>query len=172
MSPQKKTFVIVAVLGLATSGVLAGSKAPAPEKDLDFWVGDWTVVNTTPGANNQSASNRIERMYGGKVIHESFKMGTFEGESWSVYNAKGKTWHQTWVDNQGTYIAMAGGKRGETVVIQTIKRPDAPLVANRMIFSDIKRDSFKWRWEATRDGGKTWTLGMRLEYKRKAVSSD
>jgi hypothetical protein len=41
-----------------------------------------------------------------------------------------------------------------------------------MVFTDVKRDSFNWRWEATTDGGKTWTLAWRLAYKRKAPSKD
>jgi hypothetical protein len=143
-----------------------------PEKQLDFWVGEWSVTETTPNAKNPPGTNVIRKMYGGKVVHENFKMGPFEGQSWSVFNAKEKSWSQTWVDNNGGYIAMASTKVGGNLAIQTLKKAATPLAASRMVFADVKPNSFTWRWEATKDGGKTWTLAWRLAYKRKENSAE
>lgn len=156
-----------------TAGLVVASIASAwktddipPEKQLDFWIGNWTVEDTTPGAKKSLGTNKIERLYDGKVIHENFKMGTFEGQSWSVYNPQAKLWQQTWVDNGGGYIAMRSTLADGDLAIQTLTRETAPLVASRMVFSNVKPNAFTWRWEATKDGGKTWTLNWRLQYTR------
>ena len=144
----------------------------APENQLDFWVGSWEVKDTTPAGKTQTGSNKIERMYDGKVIHESFKMGAFEGQSWSVYSPQQKRWNQTWVDNNGGYIAMASEMADGDLAIRTLTRPKAPLVGNRMVFSDVKPNSFMWRWEQTSDGGKTWKLSWQLQYDRAKPKKD
>lgn len=163
------TCVLIAVCGISLC-FARQTQASLPEKQLDFWVGEWTVTDSTPNAKNPTGENSIRRLYGGKVIHESFKMGTFEGQSWSVYNPKLKRWQQTWVDNNGAYIAMNSGVANGNLAIQTIRNAATPNSASRMVFTNVKPDSFTWRWEATKDGGKTWKLSWRLEYKRKKQS--
>jgi hypothetical protein len=153
----------VALVVLATPIAVA----QAQDHQLDFWVGNWVVTDTTPGAKNPPGTNTISRIYGGKVIHENFKMGTFEGQSWSAFDPKNKIWRQTWVDNSGGYIAMKILRVGKDLAIQTIPNPKAPLNASRMVFYDVTKESFNWRWEGTTDGGKTWKLNWRLHYQRK-----
>jgi len=155
-------------LCVAVIGILAiGGSAFGQTNALDFWIGEWIVTDTTPNAKNPPGTNSIRRLYGGKVVHESFKMGTFEGQSWSVYDANNKVWRQTWVDNNGAYIAMTSTRVGSDLAIQTIQNPKNRKASSRMVFANVKPDSFTWRWEATKDGGKTWTLSWRLEYRRK-----
>jgi len=167
--------VVAVTLSLIASGLpvcQANQTKAGLENGLDFWVGEWSVTDTTPKAKSSTGTNVIQKLYGGKVIHESFKMGTFEGQSWSAYNPKLKVWQQTWVDNSGGYIAMTGQVMKGNMVIQTLKRATAPLVANRMVFTDVKPDSFNWRWEATKDGGKTWQLSWQLHYARAKESPE
>lgn len=161
---QSLKLVISTLIVTALS--LAGHASPAPNKDLDFWVGEWTVTDTTPNAKNPIGTNSIKRIYGGKVIQETFKMGTFEGQSWSVFNPQTKIWNQTWVDNSGGYIAMHSLKVNGNLAIQTLPNKAKPNSLNRMVFTNVKPDSFTWIWEATQDGGKTWKLSWRLQYKR------
>ena len=161
-----KLLVLATGLGAASLATAFRTDDIPLEKQLDFWIGKWSVEDTTPGAKKALGTNNIERLYGGKVIHENFKMGTFEGQSWSVYNPQAKLWQQTWVDNGGGYIPMRSTMVDGDLAIQTLSREAAPLVASRMVFSDVKPNSFTWRWEATKDGGKTWTLNWRLQYTR------
>ncbi|MCL4256187.1 MAG: hypothetical protein KJ043_20690 [Anaerolineae bacterium] len=47
-------------------------------------------------------------------------------------------------------------------------------IAMREIFDAITPDSFKWRYETTADGGKTWAIKWTLDYRRRAsiISQD
>ena len=52
----------------------------------------------------------------------------------------------------------------DTDVLKTLPRPSGR--ANRMIFTDIKPDSFTWRWQGTTDG-KAWADSWGIRYTRK-----
>jgi hypothetical protein len=153
---------------VALIGALAlAANALGQAGDLDFWVGEWIATDTTPNAKNPPGTNSIRKLYEGKVVHENFKMGSFEGQSWSVYDSANKVWRQTWVDNNGAYIALTSLRVGKDFALQTLPNSKSPKNASRMVFANVKPDSFTWRWEATQDGGKTWKLSWRLEYKRR-----
>lgn len=144
---------------------------PAESRQFDFWIGEWTCTGESYDGNGKAqptaAENTIRRTHDGHVIQEDFRMPGLQGLSVSVYDAKAGLWKQTWVDNQGGYIDLQGGFKDGRMVLQTLPKPKAPAAFNRMVFRDIAKDSFDWDWEASADGGKTWTLSWHLHYRRK-----
>ena len=130
----------------------------APEaSQFDFWIGDW-IANWS---DTLHGTNHIEKMFGNCTIHENFSdpKSNFLGQSWNVYNANSKLWQQTWVDNQGGYIVLTGGMTGDSLVLTTAERtvpvkisPTGKLMS-RMVYYNIKSDSFDWSWEASTDTG-------------------
>jgi hypothetical protein len=171
-----QTLVALAALAFAVTGKPAPkqSAGPAPElRQLAFWVGEWDATGrsrTTPGKDvwaETKASNSIAWILDGHVVHESFTMGGFKGMSVSTYSVPGAKWQQTWVDNQGGYIDLRGGMQGDKMILTTLPKPKVPNRFSRMIFENIKKDSFDWNWESSSDGGKTWELGWHLHYTRK-----
>ena len=142
---------------------------------FDFWVGEWECsgpLRTTPGKDdwsNSKAKNSIKKILGGKVVEESFSMDGFNGRSVTVYDQKREIWRQTWVDDAGGYLAFEGGIVDGKMVLNEVSKPIAsnPDRKQRMVFSDFLGDSFTWEWQSSQDGGKTWELDWRLNYKRK-----
>jgi len=145
--------------------------AAAQSSQFDFWVGEWNLT----WADSLHGTNRIEKMFGNCTIHENFKDPklNYLGQSWSVYNSNYNEWQQTWVDNAGGYIALTGGMQGDSMVLTTAERkvpvnisPTGKMI-NRMVYYNIKKDSFDWTWEASTDGGVTWKPGWKIHYERK-----
>ena len=144
----------------------------APEaSQFDFWVGEWTAT----WADTLHGTNRIEKIFGNCTIHENFPDPNtkFLGQSWSVYNANYKMWQQTWVDSNGGYIALTGGMVGDSMILTTAERT-VPIqvsptgkIKSRMVYYNIKRNSFDWSWEASNDGGGTWKQNWLIHYTRK-----
>jgi hypothetical protein len=144
----------------------------APEaSQFDFWVGDWIAT----WSDSLHGTNHIEKMFGNCTVHENFSIPktNFLGQSWSVYNANYKQWQQTWVDSQGGYIALTGGMVGDSLILTTAERtvpasisPSGKLMS-RMVYYNIKPDSFDWSWEASTDGGKLWKQNWLIHYRRK-----
>lgn len=151
--------------------VVAAAQADSAHA-LDFWVGNWTMDSSQPNDPKSKGAwqaklctNRITKVYGGKVIQESFAMPGFTGGSWSSYDPAKKVWRQTWVDDAGSYLLFEGGMTGsEFVLTQT----NAGKAHARMRFQNITKDSFDWLWEKSKDGN-DWTLDWHLKYRRSKV---
>jgi len=144
----------------------------APEaSQFDFWIGDWNLT----WSDTLHGTNHVEKIFGNCTVHENFTdpKTNFLGQSWSVYNANYKQWQQTWVDNQGGYIVLTGGMAGDSLILTTAERTVPASVSpsgkikSRMVYYNIKPDSFDWSWEASTDGGNSWKQNWLIHYKRK-----
>jgi hypothetical protein len=167
--PQEKGLDVCGDGGTRGDRCAAHRTGPGPTQ-LDFWVGKWKCEGASHAPDGKvqptKGTNEITKDMDGHVVHEHFSMGSFKGESWSVYAPKAKKWRQTWVDNSGAYIALVGEFSAGRMVLETTGPNQPAAVRKRMVFSDIKKDSFDWNWEATQDNGKTWNLEWHLHYTR------
>src|SRR6476469_9891532 len=119
----------------------------APEsKQFDFWLGDWAITY----GDTMHATNHVEKMMNGCTVQENFNdlHNNYTGKSWSVYNVNYKQWQQTWVDDQGGYIALTGGMQGDSMVLATAERSVPVKISstgkmlNRMVYFNITKNSF------------------------------
>jgi len=76
------------------------------------------------------------------------------GTSVRFFDAKSKMWRVIFVSPAyGALITVQGGTEGDRIVLRGVDDEGSIL---RWSFNDIKADSFTWRGETSRDGGKTW----------------
>lgn len=145
--------------------------AATPAELFDFWVGDWQVTWKNANGSLGRARNRVGKILDGKVIEENFEGDPAStprllGRSLSVLDTGG-VWRQAWADNQGGFFALTGSAEGESRYFSTdFRQVGEQLQGKRMRFYDIQADRFTWDWEASNDGGKTWSLLWRLQYRR------
>lgn len=154
-----------------TEAQQANTKPPcsAPEaSQFDFWTGDWELTwnDTSHGTNT------IQKIMGGCTIQENFSdpEKQYDGKSWSVYNPGTKMWQQTWVDNAGGYIVLTGRFENNEMTLTTAPRklPDGSFAIFHMVFYNISADKFDWKWEMSKDDGKTWATNWLIHYKRRS----
>ncbi len=136
-------------------------------RQFDFWIGDWDV--TTPDGK-PAGTNLIKLILANCVMHESWKTGTgFAGESYNVYDAVRKVWHQTWVDVGGTLLVLEGKFEGGAMTMSDRslagKNPNA---INEIVWTPNADGSVSQRWSVSNDGGKTWKLSFDGRYVRAA----
>jgi Protein of unknown function (DUF1579) len=144
-------------------------------RQLDFWIGDWNLTHRARVARDKdqweegTATNSVRAILGGCVIEEHFedKAQGFQGQSASMYNPDKKIWQQTWVDNQNSYLVFTGGMENGRMILSTPAMIGDHPGVKRMVFSNIKPDSFDWDWENTIDGGKTWVTMWKIHYARR-----
>lgn len=157
---------------LAAGGAQAQTPAPAKpcvdaeSHQFDFWIGDWDVFNPK---GVLVGTNRIAPIYGGCVLHESWKATkVVEGQSFNRYDPDRGLWHQTWVDNGGSLLLLEGGMKGAEMVLSDANTPgrkaDAPV--NEVRWSKNADDSVRQLWQTSKDGGKTWTTAFDGKYVR------
>jgi hypothetical protein len=160
----------------------APSAPPAPPPcagpefhQLDFWIGDWNLTHRARVARDKdewqdgTGTNSIRSVLDGCVIEEHFedKSQGFHGQSVSMYNPALHKWQQTWVDNADTYLLFTGGLENGRMILSTAATIDGKPAVKRMVFHDVKPDSFDWDWENSIDGGKSWVAMWKIHYTRR-----
>lgn len=168
--PKFLTLIFV-VIALNSNGQSFKLTELDSSEYFNFWEGKWNA--TWPEGDKQGkGTNELTWIMGGKVLQEDFHIlegqsKGFIGGSLSVYQPQTKTWRQAWADNQGGYIDLIGDFDGDKRIFKTHPREvNGKTVVQRMVFYDIKKDSFMWDWELSNDGGETWNLSWRINYTR------
>ncbi len=162
------------IAALCIASFAAHAQAPSkgcdsPEsRQMDFWVGDWEATYVQGGATAKSR-NRITKVLEGCAILEEFSGApgiALDGRSYSVFDRTTGQWKQTWVDNTGGYLDFVGDVvDGNRVFAREFER-QGKKIRQRMVFRDVKAESFKWLWQRSDDGGATWATGWEIDYRR------
>lgn len=171
---MKKGILFFAIFACMSVVTFAQEKAEKPETYFNFWLGKWEATWDEGDGKKGKGVNYIHTTLDGKVLQENFEVTEgqnkgFKGKSFSVYNPRKNEWKQAWADNQGGYFDFTGAKDGELRMFQTavFEKGDKKIV-QRMVFKNITKDSMTWDWESSVDGGKTWKLSWRIQYKKVA----
>ena len=147
-----------------TTIVEARKPCNTPEfRQFDFWIGDWDVVSAAaPGTTSR---NLITLVNDGCTLREEYTTPVgYAGTSLNFYDAARKKWHQTWIDNQGGALYLEGGIEGEAMVLRTV---GDTLNVQRITWTRLEGGRVRQLWEATADGGKTWTIAFDGHYSRR-----
>ncbi len=139
------------------------------ESWLNFWLGEWSLTWQSEGEDFKG-ENIISKILDDKIVQENFinLNNGYMGMSVSTYNPIAKKWFQTWVDSEGSYLTFTSDMEGDSKIFKTqVVERNGNKYQQRMVFKNIEKDSFNWYWEATTDGGETWTLNWEIQYKRK-----
>jgi ketosteroid isomerase-like protein len=122
--PWLSVLIVFAVFfsfaGYASQTAPSSKPSPcsAPEfHQLDFWAGDWDVFDVDNPAT-QVARVKVDRILDGCVLREDYQdTEGHKGQSFSIYDAALKAWHQSWVTNRGQILLLDGALRGDEIVL-------------------------------------------------------
>ncbi len=145
----------VVALGFAAPHVTGQSQASKPacsaeeHRQFDFWIGEWDV--TTPDGK-PAGHNKIEKILGGCVLSESWTSAAGNsGRSYNIYDARGKRWHQTWVDNSGLLLELNGRfVEGQMVLEGKGTGSDGKPVQSEIAWTPLQDGSVKQHWRIKR----------------------
>lgn len=156
--------ILSAAVGILPAAVAGAQKPQAAARpcsapayrQFDFFAGNWDTYDLAD-SNKFIAHNRVTPMLGGCALREVYEQNDGErGESFSVYDASRKVWHQSWVTNRGTLLLMDGGLRGNDMVFTgtvTDSTGGKSLIRGTWIpqFHSVRETAV-----TSTDGGKTW----------------
>ena len=156
-----------AVVLLSCTPTIAGADAPpgkppgctaAAHRQFDFWLGDWDV---TDGKGKAAGRNRIVSLHDGCVLQEDWSgAGGFTGTSLNAYDADRKTWHQTWVDNNGGVLQLDGTFADGKMTLAGVSLDDGRKVQQRITWERLPDGRVRQLWESSKDAGTTWTVAF------------
>ncbi|HEX2252780.1 MAG TPA: tetratricopeptide repeat protein [Thermoanaerobaculia bacterium] len=121
---------------------------------FDFWVGEWEVRDQRrPGPGSRNVIRAVEA---GCAVREEYATPSgYSGTSLSFYDAEARQWRQTWIDNQGQSLLLAGGWKGGSMVLVG---PAGGPPANRITWTPLAEGRVRQLWESSPDGGATWQV--------------
>jgi ketosteroid isomerase-like protein len=152
-------LVAVQIVPLAISLSAQSSKptpCSAPEyHKFDFWAGDWDSFDF--GAAAKNAHLRVDRILDGCVLREEYQGADGrQGQSFTIYDASRKLWHQTWVTNRGELLVIEGKfEAGQMVLSGSDLTSTGQPRRVRGIWKPVER-GVRETAVTSFDGGNTW----------------
>ncbi|NJN41079.1 MAG: hypothetical protein HC811_01345 [Flammeovirgaceae bacterium] len=137
----------------------------AANRQFDFWIGEWNVVNA---AGQPAGKSSIQLILGDCIIYENWTTAPpndYSGKSFNLYNATTEKWMQTWVDDKGAVIEFVDGYLDDTKMIFFTKS-DQNQTTRRLTFFNLNPDQVRQFSELSNDDGKTWTTEYDFYYHR------
>jgi hypothetical protein len=147
---------------------------------FDQFVGAWKCDYANFAEDGKITRGKGEVMFGwildGHAVQDVWTW-TAEGSSGQrelvtdirFFDSKSGKWRAVWVDPTSFLVKTAsGGVVGDRIVLESTAN-DGSL--DRWSFNDIGKDSFVWRGEKSRDGGKTWRLWAEHHLKRESTAA-
>lgn len=161
---------LIAGLALLTCSVSLATVGPCdgPEfRQFDFWIGDWQVFRPD---ETLAGTNSIRREMGGCVLHERYRTDQgYVGESFNVYDAGRRRWHQTWVDSSGLLLLLDGGLEDGNMVLEGATSDDKGVVTrHRITWTPNPDGSVRQHWQTT-DAAGAWTTAFDGLYRKATI---
>jgi hypothetical protein len=161
-------FFICAALLILNSGQLSFAQTAqaqttkrtpcsAPEyRQFDFWLGDWDTFELN-APDKVVARNRVDRILDGCVLREVYEQSDgLTGQSFTIYDAARKIWHQSWITNRGQLLVLEGGLQGNRIVLIGADRAaDGKPIQLRGAWARVD-GGVRETVETSSDGGKIW----------------
>jgi hypothetical protein len=159
-----------------------GADGPDPERRekvmlFGQFVGDWDILqDRILGADGTWITQRGELHWrwilGGRAVQDVWMMFDERkgraipiGTTVRLYDPKIDAWHSIWISSEQQSVrAFVARQIGEEIVLDG-RSPEGHAV--KWVFSEITPNSFRWRWEETRDDGKTWELREEMRIRRR-----
>src|SRR5580700_9174591 len=144
----------------------APCSANSENRQLDFWLGDWTVTYPgMPGSANSTVSLRLDKC----LLTETWDGGKgHSGENLFAYSSDDKRWHGMFADNQGRVHVFEGEvAQGSAEFTGPSRGPDGKEVLNRIRVVRLGENKVEQSWEKSTDKGANWTMEFKGEYSRK-----
>ena len=116
-------------------------------QQFDFWLGEWTVVNSS---GQKVGENSISRIEDNCILVEKWKgaQGT-TGTSHNYFDKKDGSWNQLWVDNKGNVLKLKGGLDSGKMVLRSdlVKDQDGNPYYNQISWTENSDGTVSQLWE-------------------------
>jgi hypothetical protein len=123
-------------------------------RQFDFWIGHWSVHDTT---GSQIGTSRISRVADGCGIREEWTAANGNtGTSLNYYDKRDKMWHQDWVGGGGLILHLNGNKDDKTMILSGKRMGRQGPVIDQISWTELKNGKVRQQWDISTDDGKTW----------------
>lgn len=134
---------------------------------FDFWVGDWTVYNTS---GKVIGTNKIFKMQNACVLQENWEASnqTNTGTSYNFFDSKDRTWNQVWISNTGNILRLKGNVNpdGAMVLKSDLNQNSTGSYYNQITWSKNEDGSVTQLWQILNEKGEVIKKSFEGIYKK------
>jgi hypothetical protein len=153
-----------------------GDQAKVFGRFVGTWDAEYTEFSRDGKASQSSGEVIVGWVMEGRAIQDLFIIypsaahkERFIGTTFRYFDPISGTWRVTFIDPENDSVArFTGGAEGDDRIV--LHSQDTDGKEARWSFNDIRPDSFVFRDEASRDGGKTWRLREEDHMKRRRAA--
>jgi tetratricopeptide (TPR) repeat protein len=143
---------------------------------FSWYPGSWEIRSSSLGKDGvwteNEATSTVTAHADGYLLVGDYSSKYLKGTTLLSYNTKTDKWEMTWFDN----AAMTGFEvwegmcvEGECIFISKPKPLGEKTKINKARWYNIKDGSASWEEAQSFDGGKSWEVKLKMEYKRKTA---
>jgi hypothetical protein len=153
--------IVIALVSLNAQSPPTGACSASEYRQFDFWVGGWNVFDI--GSPLKVAYAQVDAILDGCVLREDYQGADgHKGQSFTIYDATRKVWHQTWVTNRGELLQIEGNvENGEMVLTGKNQRGSLVRGTWRPVNKEVRETAV-----TSADGGRTWQPWFDLVFRR------
>jgi hypothetical protein len=140
--------------------------ANGEHRELDFWLGNWSVSNNGASVGKSKVELALDQC----LIVENWEGAkNHSGETIFAYSPGDHQWYGMSGDNEGRMHVFTEGKvtAGVAEFQGTSRGPNGETVLNRMKLARLGADKVEETWEKSSDSGSSWNVVYRGEYSRR-----
>ena len=172
--PRDPRRDMIKALAASTPHPSLGEEARVFDRLVGTWDCDYSFHLDDGSVRHSKGELLLGWILEGRVVQDIFVTYPKDGEkerrmgtTLRFFDTALKQWRIVFVGPQLNYlVTVQGGSEGrDRIVLRGVDIDGAPI---RWSFNDMKPDSFVWRGEKSRDGGKTWKLEEEHHMKRRS----
>ena len=167
---------MVSVLSASSPHPSLGDEARVWDRFIGTWDCAYTFFLDDGSARHSSGELEFGWIMDGRAVQDIWitylkEAGKERGIGTTVrfFDSKSRMWRIVFVGPAyGALVTLQGGTERDRIVLRGVDDENSML---RWSFNDIRSDSFIWRGEKSRDGGKTWKLEEEHHMKRRVAAT-
>jgi tetratricopeptide (TPR) repeat protein len=140
----------------------------APNREFDFWAGEWNVYAT--GTTTLVGHSLVQIISNGCALLENWDSPISSGKSINFIDPNTNKWKQSWVGSYANGVQeFINGEYKDSAMRFDFETKDAQgrKITGRFIFYNEGTDKVRQFNETSVDDGKTWTTSYDFTYIRK-----
>jgi hypothetical protein len=163
---------MIRALGAMNPHPSIGDEARTFDRLVGSWDCDYTFYLDDGSVRHKSGEVLFGWVLDGRALQDIWityptdaQKDRTMGTSIRFFDTTLKQWRVVFVSPRSGYVVnVQGGLEGDRIVLRGTDVDGYPI---RWSFNEIKPESFVWRGEKSRDGGKTWKLEEEHHMKRR-----
>ena len=160
-------FLLIVTGAMTAWGAEGAGCAANPEsRQLDYWLGSWTI--SAPGSSG-GATSSVSLALDKCLVVEKWDGGRgHTGQNIFGYSPDDKSWYGMFADNEGRVHVFTDGKvaAGSAEFRGMSRGPNGEAVLNRVRIVRQAPNKVEQIWEKSTDNGTSWNAVFRGEYSR------